>query len=67
MDCCLGVSFYYLERLSRQFGMLLKRGMDRYSLMYSSARSHSSGYSDKLALDEYRWKETAPGRKVGIK
>ena len=35
--------------------------------MYSIARSHSSGYSDKLPLDEYQWKETAPGRKVGIK
>ena len=67
MDCCLGVSFYYLERPSRQFGMLLKRGMDRDSLMYSIARSHGSGYSDKLPLDEYQWKETAPSRKVGIK
>ena len=67
MDCCLGVSFYYLERPSRQFGMLLKRGMDRDSLVYSIARSHSSGYSDKLPLDEYQGKETAPGRTVGIK
>ena len=67
MDCCLGVSFYYLERPSRQFGMLLKRGMDRDSLMYSIARSHSSDYSDKLPLDEYQGKETAPGRTVGIK
>ena len=47
--------------------MLLKRGIDRDSRMYSISRSHSSGYSDKLPLDEYQWKEIAPGRKVGIK